>query len=258
MPIKRDKLNKLLQDWPSGAVYTTAWLKQNGYSPTLVDKYRRSEWLESVGRGAIKRKGDDVRWQGGVYALQKQLQLPVHVGGQSAFNVRGMDHFLALGTDKPLTLFAPLGTRLPQWFTEYKWDRPVTLVTTNLFTSDFELMGYGTRWLFITISNRARALFEMLYLVPKRQSIETAAQFMSLVATYRHEAIQQLLESCNSIKTKRLFMVLAEELEMPWVKKLDLSKVDFGQGPRTLIKGGKTHPRYLITLPPGLKLGEPN
>ena len=34
-----------------------------------------------------------------------------------------------------------------------------------------------------------------------------------------------------------------------WVKKLDLSKVDFGKGKRMLVRGGRFDSKYNITVP---------
>ena len=61
--------------------------------------------------------------------------------------------------------------------------------------------------------------------------------------------MQSLLERCASVKVKRLFMVLAESCQHPWVKKLDLSKVDFGKGKRMLVRGGRLDSKYNITVP---------
>jgi hypothetical protein len=75
---------------------------------------------------------------------------------------------------------------------------------------------------------------------------------MTGLLTLRPKLVQQLLESCSSIKVKRLFLLLAEELKLPWVKKLNLDKIDLGSGDRTLVKGGKLHPKYRLTLPADL------
>lgn len=92
-------------------------------------------------------------------------------------------------------------------------------------------------------------MFELPYLAPQSQSLEEAKLIMGSLINLRPQVVQSLLEDCSSIKVKRLFMLMAEGLNMPWVKRLNLEKVDFGTGARTLIKGGKTHPKYLLTVP---------
>ena len=59
------------------------------------------------------------------------------------------------------------------------------------------------------------------------------------------------LETCNSVKTKRLFTYMAEKGSSPWAKQLDLQKVDFGKGDRTVVGGGRLDPKYRITVPRG-------
>ncbi|MDX1251223.1 MAG: type IV toxin-antitoxin system AbiEi family antitoxin domain-containing protein [Gammaproteobacteria bacterium] len=44
-------------------------------------------------------------------------------------------------------------------------------------------------------------------------------------------------------------MVLAEACNHAWVKKLGLSKVDFGKGKRMIVKGGRLDTKYNITVP---------
>jgi len=50
-------------------------------------------------------------------------------------------------------------------------------------------------------------------------------------------------------KWPRLFMLLAENCKHAWVGKVDLAKVDFGKGKRTVVKGGRFDPKYKITVP---------
>ncbi|MBM4029850.1 MAG: hypothetical protein FJ280_31290, partial [Planctomycetes bacterium] len=46
------KINQILQQWPQGAVLTSERLRDLGGGPDLVRRYRASNWLESIGRGA--------------------------------------------------------------------------------------------------------------------------------------------------------------------------------------------------------------
>jgi hypothetical protein len=61
--------------------------------------------------------------------------------------------------------------------------------------------------------------------------------------------LQELLVQCRSVKVKRLFMYLAEECNHAWVKKLDVSKVNFGKGKRMMVRGGRFDSKYNITVP---------
>ena len=83
-----------MSGWPRGAVYTQKYLSELGYDHNLVKRYRKSGWLETLGGGAYKLTEDQVDWQGGLYALQTQLQKPVYVGGKTALDLQGYSHFL--------------------------------------------------------------------------------------------------------------------------------------------------------------------
>ena len=72
---------------------------------------------------------------------------------------------------------------------------------------------------------------------------------MEGLTTLRPQVVQALLKQCASVKVKRLFMVAAESCQHSWVKKLNLSKVDFGKGKRMLVKGGRLDSKYNITVP---------
>jgi hypothetical protein len=88
----------------------------------------------------------------------------------------------------------------------------------------------------------------MMYLIPKRQSYEEAVQVMESLTSLRPQVVQQLLENCTSVKTKRLFMHAAERSSHPWLKRLDLSKIDFGSGRRTIHPGGRLDNKYNLVV----------
>jgi hypothetical protein len=90
---------------------------------------------------------------------------------------------------------------------------------------------------------------EVLYLVSEGHSVEGARLLLEGLTTLRPTYVQRLLEHCRYVKVKRLFMALAEDLNHPWVRRVNLSKVDFGKGKRVVVKGGRLHPKYHITLP---------
>jgi hypothetical protein len=101
----------------------------------------------------------------------------------------------------------------------------------------------------IKMSSPERAAMEMLYYVPFEQSFDEAERIMEALLTLRPALVQKLLETCNSIKVKRIFMFMAEKFDLPWVEQLDLRKIDFGRGERTIVEGGRLDPKYKITVP---------
>ena len=90
---KGSKLKSLLENWPSGTVFAASWLAKQGIEDDLLAIYRKSGWVKAVGRGAVARAGDRVDWTGGVYSLQEQLRLPIHIGGKTALEMQGACRF---------------------------------------------------------------------------------------------------------------------------------------------------------------------
>ena len=242
------KINQLLQQWPAGTVATLRWLNRRGVDRRLADKYVQSGWLERIGHGAYKRAGATVDWAGAVHALQTQLALAVHPGGITAIELRGYTHYLSFGA-REVVLFGNPGTKLPAWFQAHAWSRPVTLVTTGVFAGTEKTTStLSVDTVDLDVATLEQAAFEMMYLVPKRQSYEEAFHVMESLTSLRPRVVQQLLENCTSVKTKRLFMHAAERLSHLWLKRLDLSKIDFGSGRRTIHPGGRLDNKYNLVV----------
>ncbi len=245
------KINQLLKKWPPGVVAVLPWLEKQGIYQQLVHEYKKTSWVRRVGRGAYARAGDKVEWTGGLYAIQEQLGLPIHAGGKTALQMQGYAHFLPLGESATVSLFGLPDVKLPAWFEQYRWGVKVRYITTNLFIGDANQgltkkeMGFYA----VSVSAPERAIMEVLYRVPKEESFEEARLLMEGLTTLRPRVVQTLLEHCSSVKVKRLFMVLAESCRHAWVRKLDLSKVNFGKGKRMLVRGGRFDSKYNISVP---------
>ncbi|MBU4484440.1 type IV toxin-antitoxin system AbiEi family antitoxin [bacterium] len=247
------KLNLLLRHWPRGTVAVSSWLEERGIYRQLLDTYQKSNWTERVGYGAFVRAGDTVDWTGALYAMQYQLNLPIHVGGKTALEVSGYAQNIPLGEGRSIFFFGSTGQRLPKWFDKHNWKVNILYTTTKLFQSH-QKIGLTTIPIgdyHITLSSPERAIMEALYFVRESKSFEEAASFMEnlTAATLRPKLVQRLLEGCNSVKVKRLFMYLSELNNFEWVKKIDLAKVDFGKGKRLIVKNGHYDAKYRITVP---------
>jgi hypothetical protein len=92
-------------------------------------------------------------------------------------------------------------------------------------------------------------MFEYLDVVPTKRSLQEAKLLMEGLNNLRPKNVQALLEASRSIKVNRLFLLLAEECNHQWVKKIDPSKIKLGTGKRNLTKGGVLHKKYQITVP---------
>ena len=248
---KGSKINRLLRVWPHGTVAVLRWLEKQGIYQQLVHTYEKSAWIQRIGQGAYMRMGDTIHWTGALYTIQTQMDLPIHVGGKTALEMQGYAHYLPLGQSAIVGLFGTPGTRLPTWFQQYNWGVTLRYTTTKLIanTVDVGLTQKDMGTYAITTSTPERAIMEVLYGIPRHASFDEAALLMEGLTTLRPRVLQELLVQCRSVKIKRLFMVLAEECNHAWVKKLDVSQVDFGKGKRMMVKGGRFDAKYNITIP---------
>jgi hypothetical protein len=244
------KINRLVQNWPRGTAYTQTWLTSQGYNANLMRRYRESCWVKAIGNGAYILSNDQLEWPGGLYALQTQLNLPVHAGGRTALEHIGAAHYTRFHETK-IFLFALPQIVLPKWYLNYNWEAPLLFHSSRLLpydiTDSFTEMKH--RDFAVRISAAERAILEMLYLVPIHQGFDEAFKIMEGLMTLRPQLMQKLLEYCNSIKVKRLFLYMAEKNQIPVFDRLDQNRIDLGQGKRSIIKNGFLDKKYQITIP---------
>jgi hypothetical protein len=246
---RNEKLNELLSNWLPGAVYTSSWLRKKGYGTDLLNGYKKSGWLRSFGRGAYVRFNDKPTWEGGLYAIQKQLEMPVHVGGITALQLQGYAHYIAPQLSK-CHLYTPQKIKLPKWFTDHDWEVKIKLhISTLLVTTDLAKKQINHNQIPITIAAPERAILEMLSHVNSESSFNHAWQIMEGLTTLRPEIMQKLMESCNSIKVTRLCLYMAEKNQLQWYKRLNKEAINVGSGKRSIVKGGKLNENYQITVP---------
>jgi hypothetical protein len=243
------KIHQLLTSWPAGAVRDVTAIVASGYSLPLLAQYRKSKWLTSLGTGALMRTGDSVDLLGGVYALQHDLKLDVHVGERSALELQRRAHYVRQGRNNFYLVGSAL--KLPKWFITFNWKTSVFYRSSKLFKPGFSigLLPYQTQGFSILVSSPARAMLEYLDVVPKKYSFQEAKLLMEGLVDLRSKDIQLLLEGSSSIKVNRLFLLLAEECNHQWMKTINLSRIKLGIGKRNLVKGGVLHKKYQITVP---------
>lgn len=248
----RSIINNLLRSWPKNTVVASSWLNGQGVYRQLARTYVNSGWIERIGQGAFKRSGENVDWSGGLYTLQTQLNMSVHPAGKTALQLQGGAHYIPANLKQAkIVLFGSKNEKLPAWFKNYKWEVVIRYVMTGLFGKDtgMGLTTYNPGDYEVKISSPERAAMEFCYDAPIHESFNELDQIMSGLTTLRPQIVQELLEKCGSIKTKRLFMHLAEKCNHTWVKKLNLEKVDFGTGKRSLCHNGRYDGKYRIVVP---------
>lgn len=246
----RTKLNKLLKLLPRGSILTTKWLKQHGISNRLAWWYVKAGWFEHISDGAYSLIGDRITWASAIAAVQQQLKLPGHVGGKTALQLLGKSHYLVT-THHEIQLFAPPGTRFPTWLQSDYWKEKFSIYTSNLFSSNssLALIERDIDGLMIMLSTPERAALEICYLVPNEVTFTEAALILENLTRMRPKVVQELLETCCSIKAKRLFLYLAEHFSHAWIADINLNHVNLGKGKRVIAGGGHYNAKYKIAVP---------
>jgi hypothetical protein len=249
------KINKLIHLQPPGVVLTSGWLRQRGYSSELLRNYRNSQWLKTIGKGAMIRHNDTVDYLGAVFAMQQQLDLTVHPGAYTALSFLGKAHSLSFDQNV-VYLFGQEREGLPAWFKDYHWGVKIRHITSSFLTSDTGLVEMEHKSFRIKIASAARAMMECLYLVPQKQDIMECFHIMQGLTSLSPKTTQDLLENCASVKVKRLFLYLAEKAGHSWFKHLNINQINLGHGNRSLVNNGVYVSRYKLTVPKELEQNE--
>jgi Transcriptional regulator, AbiEi antitoxin, Type IV TA system/Transcriptional regulator, AbiEi antitoxin N-terminal domain len=246
---KKSKINHFMVVAPSGVVLTAAWLEEHNVSSKLAWWYVYSGLLEKLGTNAYKKAGDHITWVGAIHALQAQLATSIHIGGKTALHLLGLGHFALMKGMQQIMLFASTTTKIPKWLFANSWDAEFEIHKSSLFTNEQGLVERRIDGINVQISSPERAILEILLLYPKHQSLSEIIYLIENLTQLRPKTLQLLLENCDSIKVKRLFLHLSEQCNHPWLSSLDITKIDLGKGKRVLGNGGKYFPKYKLSLP---------
>lgn len=253
------KLNRLQQELPEGLLADAAWMEAHGYSSSLRSQYVRAGWLTSPARRVYRRARTPLTWQQTVVSLQTVLDLPLTVGGRTALEQQGYAHYLSASV-REVHLYGP--KRPPTWLAclpldvAFRWHNSL-----RLFPGDADappepspvMAGAAGQTLPLHYSSKERAVLELLDELPGHESFHQVDALMEGMSDLSPRRLQTLLESCASVKVKRLFLFFADRHRHAWRSRLDTSRVDLGAGKRVLVKDGRLDSRYQITVPADLE-----
>jgi len=249
---KNKKLNNLHGLLPEGVAVPSQWLLEQGYSRQLVRKYVQSNWLVPLGRGVYARPQSTVNWQGLVLGMQLFAKLPFHLGGVSSLNIQGYSHYLPLGGEQHILLWGR--SRVPAWVKAVSLPEQLRFKTVQLFDDTVSHVGMSSvpsavRDLSITVSSPERAIMEVLYGVDDEHNFNHAVELFEGLTALRPKVVNELLQHCQSVKVKRLFLWMMGRFSYSWIRRINAEQVALGSGKRMVVKGGKLNNKYLITIP---------
>lgn len=241
------KINKLRQQTPPNGILLTSWLEKSGFSRSEISQYMKSEWLQRISTGVYQFTGDTPSLYGILASYQKQADLKYHIGAASALELKGFSHYIAMG--KPTAVvFSPIRPPLPKWLNDAELDMNLAEVSSKVIgDTGIEQMDYLGQTL--TVSSPERAIMECILLSPSRYDLTDVYYLMEMLTSLRVSLVQLLLESCTSVKIKRMFLYMAEKARHRWFARLDLSRISLGSGTRSFAKGGVKVNAYDIVIP---------
>lgn len=251
------KLNQIFQEWPYGAALPLPWLNERGLSGRDAAKHAQRGNLRRLGSGAYARPGDLLTWEGGVYGLQygeALSELSFWPGGATALTLAGYSHYLMLGRET-LSLYGQPRKRLSKWFMDTDWGVQLEISRATLFASNqdrhFDTHTSAGPGFQIYISSPEMAVLEWLFSVSDEQLFsDSIVDTFDGLTNLRPRRLQALLQACTSIRTKRVFLLLARYFKHGWYSRLDISAIELGRGKRQLVKGGVLDKEYQVTVPP--------
>lgn len=239
-PIQKNPI-KAVASLPRGVPLDTETLRALGVSSSLASYYVRSQWLTRLGRGVFAFPGAPLDPAAAVKFLARQSSPGLHVGGKTAMAWRGVRH--NVGPREPLVLWGEKVTALPPWFTERF---PARYVSRRLFSpalpKDFGVQPLPETPDGPAVSVPERALLELLDEVGVGQGLEEARNVVESVRSVRLDVLGKLLEHCPRVKTVRLCLNLADELNLNWA------------GDARKIAGPRGRGRWFGKLPDGTTL----
>jgi hypothetical protein len=242
------KINQLLQKQPSGALFFSSWMYENGISYELQRRYRETRWLTSIATGVMIRTGDKPTIYGALSCFNNRQNKHFHIGAMTAVDLQGHAHYIPMG--KPtVVVFAPKNEIFPKWLINRDWNVILRTFTTQNFPDNSGMTETEQDGFSVQISSLERAFMECLHLAPEYYNLTDLFYVMETLNGFRPNLIQQLLEECKSVKVKRLFLYMAEKAGHAWFKYLNLNQIKLGSGKRAIVKNGVYNSKYQITLP---------
>jgi len=244
------RINAVLADCPAGVPMSSTWLESKGVYPQLLQKYKETGWLESLGRGIWIRAGTRPTLAGAIFALQR-IGINAYPAARSALELLGRSHYVPTGEAPVLHMSLGAGQRMPEWFRKMDFARNLQMLNASAL---FEPVSVGlsevrSEGVEIKLSSPERAMLEYCQLLPSHADFEEARQLMEGLPTLRPRLVQSTLQACKSVKAKRLFLALASAVGHGWFSELAQEQIDLGASNRILPIQGVPHPVYGITVP---------
>lgn len=238
------KIKKIIKLTPAGGVLLSSWLSANGLSRSEQANYVKTGWLDRMCPGVYHVSTQSPRLYPALQSISSQSDFKYHIGALTALELKGFSHYGQLGN---LKAYVYASDKWSPCFDKVEWDITPIRVKTNIY-EDLGLTSMLMDGVDITISSPERAIFEYLDMIPESANPMDVFYIMEMLTTLRPRMINKLLAQA-SIKTRRLFLYMAEKAKHPWFEEISLDGFSLGSGDRSITPGGVYDRKYKIVVP---------
>lgn len=183
-----------------------------GVNYALAHRYAKSGWLTRIKDGPYAVSGELITQLGVVSFLSEKVKM--HIGGRSALVLRNTAHYLRF-REKIILYGSNPKYKLPSWTSPYD----LLYTTKNPFYDklplDYAISSISTN---VFVSEKERALLEMLDGIPKYYSLKEVEEIASSLTTLRHDVLAELIEKCHRKKVRYLFNKIKKKYGMTWLE----------------------------------------
>ncbi|MDE2770320.1 MAG: type IV toxin-antitoxin system AbiEi family antitoxin domain-containing protein [Bacteroidota bacterium] len=258
------RLRPLLNDLPPGFIVDTKWLRARGIDSKSIHHYIKHGWIERIVHGVYRRPLPEsvpnrhmLSWQAVLVSLQQLMGCNIHLGGSNALDFAGHTHYVMIGKSQPVHFYG----NAPSWLRRLPTVDKIISRRSTLFGGDPVGIVDSTtpakevNWTVgvwnwpIKVSCPERAILELVAELRGNSDFENVDLIFENLIRLRPQLLMRLLLACRSVKVRRLFFVFAERHKHDWLEFLEPNQIEFGSGPRALVKGGGFHPTYRISVP---------
>lgn len=251
------KINWLTTHSTPNAILLQSWLLKHDISYSLAQSYLKTGWLKRLASGVFYRPSADgnarPNWADALFAIQEQLELPVHLAGLSSLTYQGYSHYLQLN-QAAVWLGVNNKQSLPKWFREFPeqgWNFSTNSKLEVLQEKDFKKVTVENKELLASVPELAA--YEVVDAIGKTITFEHVAELFQGFVNFSPRKVQSLLERSRAVQTNRVFLFFSHYYNHQWARYIDETKIELGAGNRQVVKDGAYDERYQITIPASFK-----
>ena len=238
------KIKNIIEQTYAGGVLLSSWLSSNGLTRSEQSNYVKTGWLNRICPGIYYISTQIPRLYPSLQSISIQSDFKYHIGSITALELKGFSHYGQFGKIKA---FVYAMAKWSPCLDKMDWDIIPIRVKSNSY-GELGLSSMSVDGVEIAISSPERAIFEYIDMIPDEANPMDVFYIMEMLTSLRPRLVNSLLLKA-SIKTRRLFLFMADRAKHPWFEELDIDAISLGTGDRSITAGGVYDKKYKIVIP---------